>query len=50
VPLAVKVAATLSGEFIDATQPPVPLQPPLQPVKVAPPPGAALSVTGVPDK
>jgi hypothetical protein len=45
---AEKIAVTLSSEFIVTRQPPLPLQAPPQPLKVAPPAGVAVSVTGVP--
>jgi hypothetical protein len=45
---AEKIAVTLSSEFIVTRQLPLPLQAPPQPLKVAPPVGVAVSVTGVP--
>jgi hypothetical protein len=44
----VKLADTLAAAFIVTEQPPLPLQAPPQPLKVAPPAGVAVSVTGVP--
>src|SRR5579862_681600 len=43
-----KVAATLAAEFIVTAQPPLPLQAPVQPLKVAPAAGVSSSVTCVP--
>jgi hypothetical protein len=45
---AVKLAVTFRAALIVTTHRPVPVQSPLQPAKVAPPVGVALSVTGVP--
>src|SRR5580692_914257 len=42
------IAVTLSSAFMVTTQLPLPLQAPPQPLKVAPPLGVAVSVTGVP--
>src|SRR5580698_2138827 len=42
------IAVTLSIEFMVTTQLPLPLQAPPQPLKVAPPLGVAVSVTGAP--
>src|SRR5580700_4791851 len=42
------IAVTLASVFIVTRQAPLPLQAPLQPLKVAPPAGAALSITAVP--
>ena len=42
------IAVTLSIEFMVTRQLPLPLQAPPQPLKVAPPVGVAVSVTGVP--
>jgi hypothetical protein len=44
----VKVAATVVGAFIVTVQGPVPVQPPLQPVKVDPLAALAVRVTTVP--
>jgi hypothetical protein len=44
-PVEVNVAATFGAAFIVTEQPPVPLQAPVQPLKVQPIAGAALSVT-----
>jgi hypothetical protein len=47
--LAVKVAVTVVAEVMLTVHAPVPLQPPpLQPLKVEPPLGVAVSVTAVP--
>src|ERR1700719_1508738 len=42
------IAVTLSSEFMVTRQLPLPLQAPPQALKVAPPAGVAVSVTGVP--
>src|ERR1700676_1714150 len=42
------IAVTLSSEFMVTRQLPLPLQAPPQPLKLAPPLGAAVSITGVP--
>ena len=42
------IAVTLSIEFMVTRQLPLPLQAPPQPLKVAPPAGVAVSITGVP--
>ena len=47
-PSVLNVAVTLRAAVIDSTQPPVPLQAPLQPAKVEPLAAVALSVTDVP--
>jgi hypothetical protein len=47
-PDAENIAVTLSSEFMVTRQLPLPLQAPPQPLKVAPPAGAAVSMTGVP--
>jgi hypothetical protein len=45
---AEKIAVTFSSEFIVTRQVPLPVQAPPQPLKVAPPVGVAVSITGVP--
>src|SRR3984957_4353146 len=47
-PDAENIAVTLSIEFMVTRQLPLPLQAPPQPLKVAPPAGVAVSITGVP--
>ena len=47
-PDAENIAVTLSSEFMVTRQLPLPLQAPPQPLKLAPPAGVAVSVTGVP--
>ena len=47
-PDAENIAVTLSIEFMVTRQLPLPVQAPPQPLKVAPPVGVAVSVTGVP--
>ena len=47
-PDAENIAVTLSIEFMVTMQLPLPVQAPPQPLKVAPPVGVAVSVTGVP--
>ena len=47
-PPVVKAADTLSAALIVTEQPPLPLQAPLQPMKLMPGAGVAVSVTGVP--
>src|SRR5580704_15634411 len=42
------IAVTLSSEFMVTRQVPLPAQAPPQPLKVAPPVGVAVSITGVP--
>src|SRR5580700_38918 len=42
------IAVTLAIEFMVTMQLPLPLQAPPQPLKLAPPAGVAVSVTGVP--
>src|SRR5580693_7275033 len=47
-PDAENIAVTLSIEFMVTMQLPLPLHAPPQPLKVAPPAGVAVNVTGVP--
>src|ERR1700689_2251529 len=47
-PDAENIAVTLSIEFMVTRQLPLPVQAPPQPLKLAPPDGVAVSVTGVP--